>query len=388
MDNRYGVEGMHGIGGGGVVSAESERNLRIAEDLCRRGRPQDSLPYLQEAMKDKNNYDAEIQFAYLSPDLLFSIEVMESAEKRGRALLKSRLGANCFDDNGPCVGKFHDIVLTRPYMRVLQTHVRFCFETKQYAKAAGTIMEMMRLCPLDNLRQRFWLAPFLIRLGRPADALSLCLAWLDAAKNDTILVRGGTTFPAPSADLLPPDIEESYSEYSACDLAYNAALAAFKLWGADSPKAAQLLRIAVRTQRDILLKIVMRRPQPKEGSLASRTFNGPEEANEYLWVAQDLWTEPDVWAWINRDPALTGVLKECSRPECVTKETEPGEFKRCSACWQVAYCASACQKEDWKRHKKDCTVHTQSKKAMKNLVKNKATKMPVVILKDGILHTA
>ena len=29
-------------------------------------------------------------------------------------------------------------------------------------------------------------------------------------------------------------------------------------------------------------------------------------------------------------------------------------FKRCSVCKQASYCGAACQKADWKRHKKDC----------------------------------
>jgi hypothetical protein len=31
-------------------------------------------------------------------------------------------------------------------------------------------------------------------------------------------------------------------------------------------------------------------------------------------------------------------------------------FKRCSVCKQASYCGVACQKKDWKRHKKDCTA--------------------------------
>jgi hypothetical protein len=104
MDKRMGAEGALGLGGGGIVSAGSQRkyvpsrsdniffffsfysfypSLEVAEDLCRRGKIQDSVPYLMIAHKDKNNVDADIQMAYLSPDLHWSIEILQDAEARG-----------------------------------------------------------------------------------------------------------------------------------------------------------------------------------------------------------------------------------------------------------------------------------------------------------------
>jgi hypothetical protein len=125
-----------------------------------------------KALEDKNNFDAEIQMAYLSPDLSFSVEVLEFAEVKGlapsvrsllsisynsspaRALLMDRLGADCFADDGPCVGKFcsAELLLTRPYMRVLQALVRMCFETKQYEKGACVYQLHLHIdCISDNV---------------------------------------------------------------------------------------------------------------------------------------------------------------------------------------------------------------------------------------------
>lgn len=103
-----------------------------------------------------------------------------------------------------------------------------------------------------------------------------------------------------------------------------------------------------------------------------RSFNGPEEAHDYLWLTQDLWMEDDVWNWVNGHPdAKATILKTCSRKECFVKETSVAQFKRCAACHlvgsfvfhkssglrdissrcQVSYCGQACQKLDWKEHK-------------------------------------
>ncbi|KAJ6506845.1 hypothetical protein C8R45DRAFT_970713 [Mycena sanguinolenta] len=374
MDRRYGPEGQYGIGGGGIVSEESQRNLDIAEDLCRRGRPNDAVPFLTIARKDGNNFDAEIQMAYLSPDLLFSIKVLESAEKRARTLLLNRLGKECFDDGGPCVGRFWDASLlpTRPYMRVLQALVRMCFETKQYEKGARTIIEMLRLSPGDNLNQRWWLAPMLIRTGRFADALFFCQLLIQLSESGGIPMRGGTTFKPPSDKLLNPETEAKYAKIAPCAMVHNAALAAFKLWGR-SPQASQLLRIAARTNPDILAKIIGRRARPTEGKVVAGDFNGPNEAHDYLWMAQDLWMTPDVWDWVNEDSVGAAILRSCSRPECDTKEAKATQFKRCAACRTVVYCGPDCQKGDWKRHKPECTRTVEVRKTMKNAWKGKPT---------------
>jgi len=65
-------------------------------------------------------------------------------------------------------------------------------------------------------------------------------------------------------------------------------------------------------------------------------MNGPEEAQDYLWLTQDLWMENDVWTWANNNPdAKIKVLKTCSTGTCGKIETRVAEYKRCSACHLV-----------------------------------------------------
>ncbi|KAF7368590.1 hypothetical protein MVEN_00182800 [Mycena venus] len=181
-------------------------------------------------------------------------------------------------------------------MRVLQGLVRMCFDAKQYEKAARTIIETLRLNPSDELYQRWWLAPLLIRTRRFADALFFCQLWIrrDVDRSVATPICGGTAFHAPSDKLLPPETEE-------------------KLWGR-SPQAAQLLRIAARVNPGILIKIMARRARPTEGKQHA-PMNGPDEAHDYLWIAQDLWMVPDVWDWVNEDSAVRAlILQSCGRP--------------------------------------------------------------------------
>ena len=68
-----------------------------------------------------------------------------------------------------------------------------------------------------------------------------------------------------------------------------------------------------------------------------RSMNGPEEAQDYLWLTQDLWMENEVWAWANNNPdAKDKVLKICSLGTCGKREARVAEYKRCSACHLVS----------------------------------------------------
>lgn len=57
-------------------------SLDIAEDLCRRRKPEEAMPYILEAMKDKNNLDVMIQASFLM-SRSEGIETLEEAERRG-----------------------------------------------------------------------------------------------------------------------------------------------------------------------------------------------------------------------------------------------------------------------------------------------------------------
>jgi len=63
-------------------------------------------------------------------------------------VVKKRLGDDCFDDDGDCVGHFWGLLETRPYMRVLQALVRLYFEDEQYEKSAYVLSS--RSLVLDN----------------------------------------------------------------------------------------------------------------------------------------------------------------------------------------------------------------------------------------------
>lgn len=69
-----------------------------------------------------------------------------------------------------------------------------------------------------------------------------------------------------------------------------------------------------------------------------RAPNGPEDAQDYLWLAQELWMESDVWEWADNDEdTKTTVRRLCSRNACEKVEEEIAQFKRCAACKTVLY---------------------------------------------------
>ncbi|KAI0663084.1 hypothetical protein C8Q70DRAFT_1042671 [Cubamyces menziesii] len=361
--------------GGGMVSKESARNLDIAEDLCNRRKPEQALPYLFKAMEDPNNLDAYVQMAFLMPTIGEGIKLLEKAEADGRAILKRYFSPTCFDDGNEYIGQFWTLLETRPYMRVLQAMVRLAFENKDYNKSAATMIEMLRLCPADNLGQRDWLGSVLLQAGRNADALSFAQVWLDPTRRDPDTCsppRGGCTFEPPSQATLTKEFIEQTKKRSDESMVYTAALAAFKLWG-DCELARQYLRIAAYVNPFVLAKILAKVERPKSLNNTPRSLNSPESAHDYLWLAQNLWMAPDVWEWANSDAEVKSyVLKKCSRRGCNNREVRVAEFKRCAGCKEVVYCGQACQKEDWKSHKPACKARQQSKAMYKAMLFGKS----------------
>ncbi|KAJ3555145.1 hypothetical protein NM688_g2741 [Phlebia brevispora] len=344
--------------------------LEIAEDLCRRRRPYEALPYLDKAMRDPRNLDAWVQAAFLAPTLDDSTQLLECAEKQGRKLLQKDLGSDCFDDDGDCVGRFWSVLETRPYMRVLQALVRIHVENAQYGKAADVCIEMLRLCPGDNMGQRDWLGALLARAGRCTEALSYSQAWLE----DSTSHPDGKA--PPSQTPLTPEHIERLSRFTKADIPYSAALAAFKLWG-NCELARQYLLIGARLNSQVLLKILAKIDRPKSLSNAARELNSTEDAHDYLWLAQDAWMEEDVWKWANdQQDAKACVMKPCSRDGCDAVEQKVAQFKRCGACHQVWYCSTACQKQDWKKHKPACKQREQMKQFMRSIALGKPAKTP------------
>ncbi|KDR78106.1 hypothetical protein GALMADRAFT_245117 [Galerina marginata CBS 339.88] len=372
MNRNLGMEAMMGLGGG-IVSEESRKNLEIAEGLCRRRKPNLAAPYLLKALKqDPNNLDAIIQMAFLL-GIEGALETLQMAELQGRAMLKEKLGDDCFDDDGDAVGKFWLILPTRPYMRVLQALVKVYFDAGKYDDSAKTMIEMMRLCPGDNMGQRFWVGSVLIRCGRYADALHFCQEWMtdDANGKGIPPPRGGTAFKAPHKNTMAVKKEKNY-EYTAGAILYSAALASFRHFG-DCEQSRQYLKLGAKLNPNVLLKILANVKRPTNLNNEPRGINGPEDAQDYLWLTQDLWMATDVWNWANDNPDVkSAVLKVCSRSTCGVREVRVGEYKRCSACHLVSYCSGACQKDDWVRHKPECLDHKKQKAAIRAFSMGKA----------------
>lgn len=240
-----------------------------------------------------------------------------------------------------------------------------------------TVTEMLRLCPGDNLGQREWMPVLLIKSGRLADALSFVQVWTDPARPD-IPPRGGCLFKAPaSAPFTPSQMEKLEKSFIKATFLYDAAYCAYKLWGRTSTLATQYLVLAAKLNPIVLVKVLGKAERQSEYiwpcvlrmfrmvklsksvslfletlNPSARTLNSPEDASDYLWLAQDIWMAQDVWDWVNSTEQVTRLLlKKCSRAGCSNTESKVAEFKRCSACHQVWYCTRECQKDDWKTHK-------------------------------------
>ncbi|KAG5635062.1 hypothetical protein H0H81_012558 [Sphagnurus paluster] len=322
-------------------------SLEKAEDLCRKRKPEKALPYLIKAIEENpENLDAAIQFAFLN-EINGALQILEGAEKMGelfslsaffalthigRLTLKKILGDDCFEDSGDCVGHFWGIIETRPYMRVLQALVRVYYEADRPKDSEKTIIEMLRLCPGDNMGQRSWLGSMLIRNGRYSEAIFFAHNWLVAFKDGSTPPRGGAAFDVHPTALIGDDLEKDLASWGEGALLRTAALAWFKLSG-DCIQSRQYLRLAVQAQPNILLKVLALVPPPKELNMSPRSRNGPEEAHDYLWLTQDLWMYSEVWDWANENPdVLEVLLKKCSREECDVREAKVAQFKRCAAC--------------------------------------------------------
>ncbi|KAI6103809.1 hypothetical protein EDD16DRAFT_296917 [Pisolithus croceorrhizus] len=365
---RFGMENTMGVGGG-IVSADSQKNLEIAEALCNKRKPEQALPYLFRAMEDENNLDAFVQFAFLH-HIPEGIKVLEDAEQKGRTALKRRLGNDCFDDSSQYVGNFYQVLTTRPYMRVLQAQVQLYFENKQYEESAKTIIEMLRLCPGDNMGQRTWLGSMLLLANRYSDALSFCQTWLDP-NIPSIVPRGGTAFKAPSSTCYDTEVENQVLKLGSGAMAYNAALAAFRVFG-DGDLARQYLRIAAKINPIILIKILAKIDKPKGLNMLPRTSNGPEDAQNYLFLTQDVWMKDDVWEWANASQeAKSNVIKACSNGACGAIETKVAQFKRCAACKKVVYCSQPCQRNDWPKHKPQCHQHQEVRNTIRAICRGR-----------------
>ena len=67
-----------------VLTIISTFSLEIAEDLCRKKKPKDALPYIMKALDaDPSNLDAFVQLAFLMPTLAEGIDLLKVTETKG-----------------------------------------------------------------------------------------------------------------------------------------------------------------------------------------------------------------------------------------------------------------------------------------------------------------
>ncbi|KAG7097973.1 hypothetical protein E1B28_005283 [Marasmius oreades] len=366
MARPFGPEALFNQAGFGIVSQESLKNQRIADDLCARRKPNEAVPYIMKAMQDENNVDIFVTATFLEPTYKESIECLDEGKRRASAILRRKYGPKALADDGPLIDKFSWNLDTRPYMRIMQAYVRMHVEYKKYAAAVDTIIEIFRLNRNDPLGQSTWLGSLLCFTARYADALYFAQVFMDVGAGrmhlDDLPPGGGTKFLPPRRDLYTAEEQRKLKNYEATIL-YTAALASFKLWG-DGEEARMYLRLAAGANPKVLVKLLGRIRKPEHLTQGPRGINGPESAHDYLWLSQDLWMEDDVWSWISENlDAKKSVLMECGSEACNKEESTPAQFHRCSGCRQISYCSRECQKLDWRRHKPDCT-HVQAVKAV------------------------
>ncbi|KAE9397723.1 hypothetical protein BT96DRAFT_822920 [Gymnopus androsaceus JB14] len=376
MARRFGLEEMRGLAGESLVSAESLRYQKMADDLCAQRKPVQALPFMRKAMQDKNNVDIYVSYAFVQPSYRQGLEVLMEGKLRGERSLESRYGPDTFKDDGPFVGRFYEVMDTRPYMRVLQAIVRVAVECKKYDKAVDTIIEMFRLNPQDPMQQHKWLPTLLCRTKRYADALYFCQLFIDIFLSRIPLSAlppgGGAQFRAPRRDLYTEDEQARMKIYESTIL-YSAALATFHMSG-DCQESRMYLRAAAKANPVVLTKILKKTKRPEFLDSSARSYNSPADAHDYLWLSHDLWMEKEVWSWLNSESssdAQQAVRKSCTRPGCGLQEREVGEFPQCSGCQTVSYCTPGCQKGDWKRHKPDCTFEQQAKSMRRAIAKGR-----------------
>ncbi|KAK0442426.1 hypothetical protein EV421DRAFT_1808973 [Armillaria borealis] len=331
---RWGAEGMFGLAGG-TISNESQRNLDKGQEWMNKKKPEKAIPFLLKAMEDPNNLDACVSLALAMPHDM-AIELLKRGEQQGRDSLKRSLGEDCFEDNARYgAPNFWGILETRPYMRLLGTMTRMYVQLENWNKAIEVSLEVLRICSLDNMGQRYWVGSLLLQAGRPADALYLTQQWINST--DGTPPGSGTDFKEPSSAPLTKKIEWADDE-----MVYPAALAAFTLWG-DCELARQYLHAAVEANPQVLIKVLANSKRPSDlKATPSRTLNGRETAHDHLWLTQDLWAKPEVMNWVDGDAFVKQhVLRVCSEPGCGKVEETVKQWQQCSAC----------QKDHWSAHK-------------------------------------
>ena len=160
-------------------------------------------------------------------------------------------------------------------MRVLNALSDKYVETGQYNVAAyviaiqgytvltvqnrDMIIDMLRLCPGDNLGKRTILPAILVLAERHTEALSYAQGWIASEQAH------------PDGSMAPSDIPLSaaqvkqHLEWGRSEHFHSAALAAFRLWG-DCELAGQYLNIAAHLNAAVLRRALGQKDRPRESA--------------------------------------------------------------------------------------------------------------------------
>ncbi|KAJ7435785.1 hypothetical protein B0H11DRAFT_2112715 [Mycena galericulata] len=361
MARRFTLEGPKGIGGGDMITPESEECLNRAEQALEQNKPASALRWAQEAVKhDANNLDAMMIIVRSIPTLTAAVKYLEAAEVTGRAFLVERYGDDIF--HTPQRNFFWGVLKTRPYVRLVKMLLDLASENNQWDLVLRLSVQALRVSPQDAFGQHVPLSAYLFHLGRHLDALSFCQKWFDPQNPPEL---GGTAFDPPHRDIISSkEADRMFARRKQEDgvqgaVLHTAAVSAFTLWG-DCPESRQYLELGAKINPLILFKILGRIAIPKRPSTKMRIRNEAEDAQSYLWRMQEHWMKPNVWEWADRNVNVKmSVRRICNG--CETAESDVAAFKRCAGCHLVSYCDSHCQKADWPVHKELCRAHEKSK---------------------------
>ena len=87
------------------------------------------------------------------------------------------------------------------------------------------------------------------------------------------------------------------------------------------------------------------------------------------WTYEGIWPAADVAARLGRKSStqrgasVTEVDLEAGSVQVCRTCNAPGELKYCQKCKSVLYCCPQCQKQDWPRHKKECSELRMQRKS-------------------------
>jgi tetratricopeptide (TPR) repeat protein len=147
-----------------------ETSLEKAQDIVFRaygvkGRKQIHMAR-QALAVDPDCADAYIMLAERTPlqdkQLEYFTQALQAAERT--------LAPEVFEEH---VGKFWQVVETRPYVRARFRLAKCLIKAARLQEAAEHLRELLRLNPDDILGARFWLWPCLLRLGKDAEVEKL-----------------------------------------------------------------------------------------------------------------------------------------------------------------------------------------------------------------------